>query len=394
MKLISVVGARPQFVKLGPISRAASCHNADASCSEGVEHVVVHTGQHYDVQMSKAFFDQMSLPAPYVNLEVGSGPHGEQTGRMLERLERVFLDEQPDAVIVYGDTNSTVAAALAAAKLMIPVAHVEAGLRSHRKAMPEEVNRVLTDHVSSFLLCPTTSSADNLRSEGLGEPRFEGDLAPLGLLDCPWIPAIDHPWLVNVGDVMKDALLHEVRNAQANSSILTDLGLGDRDFAVATVHRAENTDEPARLRSILDALGRIAAEDLPVVFPVHPRTRRALQRASLRIPGSMVCMDAVPYWDMLQLLSRAVLALTDSGGLQKEAFMLGVPCVTLRDETEWVELAGMGWNVVAGTSAERIVRSCRTLLTNRPSRPSSQPYGDGQAAVRIIQTLMSWRRNV
>lgn len=370
MKITSVVGARPQFVKLGPMCRA---FEADG---EGLTHRIIHTGQHYDAAMSDAFFEDLLLPAPDVNLGVGSGPHGAQTGEMLARLEEAFLEQRPDLVLVYGDTNSTLAAALAAAKLHVPVAHVEAGLRSFRKDMPEEVNRVLADHVSALLFCPTAQAAENLAKEGVA-------------LDVPVRNAsADTPAVLEVGDVMKDAIEQNVRRAAERPHVASRLGIGS-GYAVATVHRAENTDDPTRLHDIFRAFGDVA-RDLPVVAPLHPRTRHALSASNVcAFSPDVNLVDPLSYLDMLQLVSQARLVLTDSGGLQKEAYLLGVPCVTLRDETEWVELVEAGWNRLAGADRERIVSAARSALETGRRRAASL-YGDGHAAERIVAACVAW----
>jgi UDP-GlcNAc3NAcA epimerase len=377
MQITSVVGARPQFVKLGPMCRAFDA----LSVGRRVTHRVVHTGQHYDDAMSDAFFRDLEIPTPDVNLGIGSGSHGTQTGQMLARLEEVFLRERADLVLVYGDTNSTLAAALAAAKLHIPVAHVEAGLRSFRKDMPEEVNRVLADHVSTLLFCPTDAAVANLRREGIVS---RSDAASA---------MIDAPVVFQVGDVMKDAVDQNVRRAIARPNVAAKLGIDGADYVVATVHRAENTDNPARLRSIAAAFGDVA-RDVPVVVPLHPRTRHALATAGIETRSAGVhWVEPLSYLDMLQLVSGSKLVLTDSGGLQKEAYLLGIPCVTLRDETEWVELVETGWNRLAGADRERIVVAARDSLASPPSAGTGSLYGSGHAAERIAAACSEWCRH-
>lgn len=323
MKIATVIGARPQFIKAWPLSRALRA----AGCTEHI----IHTGQHYDYRMSEVFFQELDIPRPDVNLEVGSGSHGRQTGLMLERIEQAFLARKPDWVLVYGDTNSTLAAAVAAAKLHLPIAHVEAGLRSFNRLMPEEVNRVLTDHVSTLLLCPTRTAVDNLAREGITTGVHQ------------------------VGDVMLDALCAARDLARTRSGVLTTLGLVPKSYLVATVHRAENTDDPARLRALL---GTLAELDLPVVLPLHPRTRGILEKT---MPDLLIAartrirlVDPLGYLDMVALTAQSRTVLTDSGGLQKEAHWLGVPCITLREETEWVETVQAGANFLVGTSPARI----------------------------------------
>jgi UDP-GlcNAc3NAcA epimerase len=350
MKVVTVVGARPQFVKAAPVSRILR---------EKHNEVLVHTGQHYDYGMSQVFFDELGLPEPDVNLGVGSGSHGRQTGEMLVGLEKVLQSERPDRVLVYGDTNSTLAGALAAVKLRVPVAHVEAGLRSFNRTMPEEHNRVLADHCSDLLFCPTQTAVDNLRHEGIAQGVHL------------------------VGDVMVDAALQHGAVARQSSTLLEDLGLAGQEFALATIHRPYNTDDPARLEQILAAL---AALDLPVVFPVHARTRDHL--AQMGNPQSKIrnlrSMDPLGYLDMLALEQAASLILTDSGGVQKEAYFFGVPCVTLRPETEWVETVAAGWNRLAWGDTTGILKAARGPW---PSKPPHPIFGDGHAAERIVAIL-------
>jgi UDP-N-acetylglucosamine 2-epimerase len=349
MKLVSIVGARPQFIKASPLCRALRQRHRE---------VLVHTGQHYDAGMSDVFFEELGIPDPDYHLGIGSGPHGSQTGAMLAALETVLDKESPDAVVVYGDTNSTLAAALAAAKLDIPVAHVEAGLRSFKRAMPEEINRVVTDHLSTWLFTPSSVGADHLRREG--------------------ITAGVHV----VGDIMVDAMeLHRER-AEGRSGVLARFAVAPGEYYAATVHRAENTDDPQRLRGILAALGRL---DLPVLLPLHPRTRKRVDELGLDIADNVRVLEPLGYLDMIVVLARARCLLTDSGGMQKEAYYLGVPCVTMRDETEWVETVEVGWNVLAGADTERIVTAVRTQSGQRPPRPTL--YGDGRTADRIVDIL-------
>nr|BAL55169.1 UDP-N-acetylglucosamine 2-epimerase [uncultured Acetothermia bacterium]BAL60210.1 UDP-N-acetylglucosamine-2-epimerase [Candidatus Acetothermum autotrophicum] len=358
MKLLDIVGARPQFIKVGPILRAIEKHNREhPQCS--IQEILVHTGQHYDYMMSRVFFDELGLKAPDYHLGVGSGTHAYQTGEMLKRIEDVLLKEKPDLVMVYGDTNSTLAGALAAAKLHIPVAHVEAGLRSFNKKMPEEINRVLTDHVSNLLFCPTETAVKNLAREGITQGVHL------------------------VGDVMYDSVIYNAQLAEKRSQILEQLHLQPKSYALATIHRAENTDDPQRLRSIFQALEAIAADGLPVIVPLHPRTRKQLESVRLS-PKNLQLIEPVSYLEMLLLEKYAKIILTDSGGVQKEAFFFQVPCVTLREETEWVETVEAGWNVLAGWQYERIVHAVRTA---RSPSESAAPYGDGHAAEKIVKSI-------
>ena len=376
MKFLTVVGARPQFIKAAVVSRAVRSRIA-ASTDGSLHEVLVHTGQHYDASMSQVFFDELDIPKPDHHLGVGSGSHGAQTGAMLERLESVMMQEKPDVVLVYGDTNSTLAGALAASKLHIPVAHVEAGLRSFNRRMPEELNRVMTDHLSTLLFCPTQTAIDNLRVEGLPHARR---------------PEVK---VVRTGDVMFDAALFY--GARADGRVLPSGfdGLHGKDFILATIHRAENTDDPAALGRLLEALERIGEGQMPVVWPVHPRTRHLMERhEALRGMCSRArhlrMVDPLGYLDMVVAERRARLVLTDSGGVQKEAFFHGKPCVTMRTETEWIELVDAGWNVIAGTDPEAIMTAVEKMLSTRLD-PAKQPplYGDGHAGEAILDKLIS-----
>lgn len=352
MKVISIVGARPQFIKAAMLSRALR-----PRCRE----ILLHTGQHYDENMSRVFFDELELPEPDIYLGVGSGGHAEQTGRMMMGIEQVLLKERPDWVVVYGDTNSTLAGALAAAKLQIKVAHVEAGLRSYQRAMPEEINRVLCDHVSDALFCPTQHALNNLAQEGIYKGVFV------------------------VGDVMADALFSFIQLAPRKvNNPLAALGLKPRSYALVTVHRAANTDDVNRLTAILDGLNRL---EMPVVFPVHPRTRKVIDTLNLKVGGGVHLVDPVGYLEMLLLESNADCILTDSGGMQKEAYWLGVRCITLRDETEWVETVALGWNKLVGADSAAIVDAVRNW---RPSGERQPVYGDGRTAEKIAEILLNF----
>lgn len=348
MKIVTIVGARPQFIKAAAFSRAARARHTE---------ILVHTGQHYDASMSDVFFEELGLPQPDHHLGVGSGSHGWQTGQMLERIEAVITRERPDRVVIYGDTNSTLAGALAAAKLGVPVAHVEAGLRSFVRDMPEEINRVVADRISMYLFAPTQTAVDNLAREGITTG------------------------VTLTGDIMYDALLQHAETASKTSRVLRELALEPKHYALATVHRAANTDDPARLAEIFDALALLRE---PVIVPMHPRTRAALMGTDIEVEPPVRIIEPVGYLDMLELQRNARIVLTDSGGVQKEAYLLAVPCVTLRDETEWIETLAGGWNVLAGTNAERI------LAAARRSPPTGQPpavFGDGKAAERMVSAL-------
>jgi len=360
MTITTIVGARPQFVKAAMVSRAL--------CSCGVHEVMIHTGQHYDENMSDVFFRNLEIPSPQINLGIGSGTHGEHTGRMLLAIEGALIESRPKMVIVYGDTNSTLAGALAAVKLHIPVAHVEAGLRSFDRRMPEEINRILTDHASDWLFAPTTTAVANLRAEGIAE----------GKVFC-------------VGDVMYDAALYYGAKAERESSILADLELQPRQFVLATIHRAENTDDSRRLESVFLGLAS-AAKDAPVVLPLHPRTEAALTSRGIftRVAKSIRVIPPLGYLDMMMLEKNARLVVTDSGGVQKEAFFYQVPCITVRSQTEWTELVELGWNqLVPPASSRHIARAVRSALDWTP--PSClNPFGDGTSASQITKALCGW----
>ncbi|MBU0698530.1 MAG: UDP-N-acetylglucosamine 2-epimerase (non-hydrolyzing) [Proteobacteria bacterium] len=372
MKLLTILGARPQFIKAAPVCKALR--------AAGHHEFLVHTGQHYDDNMSAVFFREMQIPEPDCHLGIGSGSHGYQTGQMLMRIEDVLIKEKPDLVLVYGDTNSTLSGALAAAKLQIPLAHVEAGLRSFNRQMPEEHNRVLTDHCADLLFCPTETAVENLRKEGFSTIVNNGRL----IKECSSSleGAYSSPIVVNVGDTMYDAVLQFSEIAKEKSQILQNLDLKPRQYLLATVHRSYNTDDEANLRSILIAFMELSET---VVFPVHPRTRAKLDALDLKAKSpNLKLIDPVGYLDMLVLEQNARLILTDSGGMQKEAYFFKVPCITLRPETEWVETVAAGWNVLAGAVKNKITGTVEQL---KP--PERQPayYGDGKAAEKIAQWL-------
>lgn len=359
LKVLTIVGARPQFVKAATVSRAIREIG-------GLTEVLVHTGQHYDANMSDVFFQELGIPTPAHHLGIGSGRHGAQTGRMLEAIEGVILSESPDWVLVYGDTNSTIAGALAAAKLHVPVAHVEAGLRSFNRRMPEEINRVLTDHVSDLLLAPTVTAVNHLRSEGVDSSKVH-----------------------LTGDVMYDAALYFRERALSDSQAHARFGVSEGNYVLATVHRAENTDDPQRLVSIVQALGDISAR-LPVIWPVHPRTRAAMSQCGVSLPSDVHLVDPVGYLDMVMLEAGARLIVTDSGGVQKEAFFFKVPCVTLRDQTEWTELIDCGWNRLLPPVDSDFIRTglLQALDEGKPSLWPDTLYGTGRAAHTVVQCLL------
>jgi len=360
MKIATVLGARPQFIKAAPVSRAFQTYCADHP-NRPVKEIIIHTGQHYDDEMSAVFFREMSIPEPHYHLGVTSGSHGWQTGHMMMRIENVLLHEKPDGVLVYGDTNSTLAGALAAAKLNIPLSHVEAGLRSFNRRMPEEINRVVVDHVSALLFCPSQAAIDNLNKEGI----YHG--------------------VHLIGDVMADALSLFSELADSCSDIRERLSLAKGAYLLATVHRAENTDDPERLAGILSAFSRV---DEHIVLPLHPRTKKVIDSLGLTVPKQVRVIKPVGYLDMIALEKAARMILTDSGGIQKEAYWLGIPCVTLRDETEWVETIESGWNQLVGAKEDKIVRAIQFF-----ERPGSRAglYGDGRAAERIVDLCIESR---
>ncbi len=356
-KIVTIVGARPQFIKAAAVSREILKHPGE------IEEVMIHTGQHYDPNMSQVFFDELEIPAPKYNLEVSGGSHGAMTGRMLEGIEKILLEEKPDWVLIYGDTNSTLAGALAASKLHIPVAHIEAGLRSFNMRMPEEINRILSDRVSTLLLCPTDAAVENLAREGV----VDG--------------------VRNVGDVMYDVAVYYRERARNESRVLQALGLEEKGFVLTTCHRAENTDSQERLTEILSALSTIA-ESLPVVLPLHPRTRKLV--ADYGLEGclqNLTVVEPLPFLDMVALEQAAKVVLTDSGGVQKEAFFYQVPCITMRDETEWVETVELGWNQLVGASCEKIMTAFNGIA-NGCADDQSAPYGSGFASRIILEELL------
>jgi len=353
-KIVTIVGARPQFVKAAVLSRLIEREHSDS-----FQEVLVHTGQHYDKNMSDVFFSEMEIPLPQINLEIGSGTHGAMTGRMLEAVEKVLMAEKPDYVLVYGDTNSTLAGALAASKMHIPVVHVEAGLRSFNKLMPEEQNRILTDHISSLLLCPTGTAVKNLEAEGINKGVHQ------------------------VGDVMLDAsLFYRDKSHDTPSALPPEIRNMDSFFLI-TLHRAENTDDPARLKTIVEAMNSMT--DRAGVFPLHPRTKKMLETHNLSFSPHIKIIEPVGFLDMIRLESECDFILTDSGGVQKEAYFFKKPCITLRDQTEWVETVDAGWNTIVGADEEKILNA----VSRVNSIPSDYPalYGDGRTGNRILKLL-------
>ena len=360
MKIITIVGARPQFIKAAAVSRAVGAHNAEYQSSQ-INEIIVHTGQHYDHNMSGVFFEELGIPEPNFDLGVNSISHGAMTGQMLEKIEKILFAEKPDTVVVYGDTNSTLAGALAAVKLHIPVAHVEAGLRSFNLAMPEEINRIVADRLSYLLLCPTETAVNNLLAESITERVF------------------------NVGDVMYDVSLF-FREKAAALHTLEKWKVSEKQYALCTIHRAENTDDKNRLKNIFAALQEITAE-VPIVLPLHPRTRKMMSYHGLNqmLEGLQV-IEPISYLEMIRLEMSAKAILTDSGGIQKEAFFYQVPCLTLREETEWIETVELGWNTLCGAEQEALLSSWQALI-GQQARGAAAPYGKGEASENIISLL-------
>ncbi|EDL64358.1 non-hydrolyzing UDP-N-acetylglucosamine 2-epimerase [Bacillus sp. SG-1] len=349
MKIITVIGARPQFIKAAPVSRVLREH---------VQELIIHTGQHYDANMSDIFFEELNIPKPDYQLAIGSGSHGKQTGEMLAGIEEIFLKEDPDYVLVYGDTNSTLAGSLAASKLHIPIIHIEAGLRSFNKKMPEEVNRILTDHISEFLFCPTDTAVENLKNENITKNVF------------------------NIGDVMYDAVLYNQGLAKEKSQILNTHDLLDKDYHLITIHRAENTDDPDRIKNILEALNEI---DTLKLWPIHPRTKNVLSNMGYDLDKvhNLKVIEPVGYLDMLTLESKAKKIITDSGGVQKEAYFMRVPCVTVREQTEWVETLQFDANILTGTDKAKILEA----VEKEGTPEYLNVFGDGHAAEKILNII-------
>ena len=364
MNILTVIGARPQFIKAAIVSTAIENFNLKVQdASEKIQEIIVHTGQHYDEMMSSIFFKELSLPSPHYNLNIGSSRHGQQTGEMLIRLEPIMLTEKPDWVMVYGDTNSTLAGALTAAKLHFPIVHVEAGLRSFNRKMPEEINRLMTDHLAHVLFCPSQESVDNLSKEGIVKGVY-----------C-------------VGDVMYDSIKVYSKLSGQKSTILKRLGIKTKAYGLSTIHRAENTDDPTRLHSILSALDNIAANEMPIIMPLHPRTQKKLKEIDF-VPTRIHIIEPVSYLDMLCLMQQANILFTDSGGMQKEAYWLKVPCVTLRDETEWKELVQAGCNITAGTQSADIYAAYHQLI-GKTQFKNRDIYGTGKAGSEIVNVLVN-----
>lgn len=350
MKIITVIGARPQFIKAAAVSNKLRKKNKE---------ILIHTGQHYDENMSKIFFEELNIPYPEYNLSVGSGGHGRQTGEMLIKLEDIYHKEKPDMVLVYGDTNSTLAGTLTASKMLIPVVHIEAGLRSFNKAMPEEQNRIITDHLSELLFAPTATAVKNLKNEGILKNVY------------------------NVGDVMFDAVLHFEEVARKKSRIIQALNIDDKEFLLTTIHRAENTNDISRLRNIIEALNEAGTT---VILPLHPRTKKYMQDYGLKFNHNIKVIEPIGYLDMLLLERNCIKIVTDSGGVQKEAFFMHKPCVTMRDETEWIETVENDWNRIVGTDKEKILKA---IVEFKPRMPQRNIFGNGKASDRICEIIES-----
>ncbi|WP_186279987.1 non-hydrolyzing UDP-N-acetylglucosamine 2-epimerase [Fluviicola chungangensis] len=353
LKIVTILGARPQFIKAAAVSSLFSRY---------FDEILVHTGQHYDANMSDVFFEELNIPNPKYHLNIGSGSHGAMTGAMLTEIEKVLEIEKPDFVLVYGDTNSTIAGSLAASKLLIPVIHVEAGLRSFNKAMPEEQNRILTDHISDLLFVPTQTAADHLKNEGITKGVHL------------------------VGDVMYDGILHFTKIAQEKSNILEELNLNAGEFLLCTIHRAENTNSLERLTAIVSGLN--ACKEL-VVLPLHPRTLKYITDYGLKLADTIRVIEPVGYLDMVRLESTAKKIVTDSGGIQKEAFFLGIPCITMRDETEWVETVHNGWNILVGANEAKIVDAIRSF---NPTSERKTYFGEGNASQLMVDPILNYKK--
>jgi UDP-GlcNAc3NAcA epimerase len=378
IKIANIVGARPQFIKYYPLSKALEQYNL-ASINP-IQDILIHTGQHYDYMMSKIFFDELGLKEPNYHLGVGSASQGKQTGLILSQVEDVLQSEEPDFVIVYGDTNSTIGGALAAVKLHIPVIHIEAGLRSLNKRMPEEINRLITDHISTLLLCPSKSAVDNLRREGFQNIVNNGELILLNNnlqeLNYNLSSSKDHATVVNIGDIMYDVLLSTINISENPEAILKDYNLAPNGYYVLTLHRAGNSDDPEQLGKVIDFINKVSHEH-EVIFPIHPRTKKNYLKSKKKFSKMIKIVEPVSYVTMIHLLKNSALLLTDSGGLQKEAYWLKLPCITLRDETEWPETIDSGWNVFFKEYAG----------SHFPKSQDNQAYGDGRAATRILMLI-------
>ena len=360
MKICTVIGARPQFVK----AAALSSKIIELKNKYDIEEVIIHTGQHYDALMSEIFFNQLNIPREKYNINVGSASHAVQTAKMLEKIEKIIISEKPDIVLTYGDTNSTLAGVLTASKLHIKTAHIEAGMRSFNRQMPEEINRVVTDHLSDLNFCSTQSAVENLKHEGRGKTAYL------------------------TGDVMYDCALKFTNTAEKNSNPLKEFALEKSSYILMTCHRAENTDTPQNLKEIIQGVNRIA-EIIPVLYPIHPRTAKMMKEFNLTFSEKIKIVPPVSYFDMLILEKNAAIVLTDSGGVQKEAFFFSIPCVTMRNETEWTETVDEGMNILTGASTTKIFDAVNKFLSTPIIKTQLHPYGDGHASEKIIDIIMA-----
>lgn len=369
MKICTIIGARPQFIKAAVVSaKIVEYNNSTLKTRHSkLEEVIIHTGQHYDREMSEIFFQELGIPREKYNLQVGSGSHGQQTGRMIEAIEKVLDNEKPDWTLVYGDTNSTLAGALAAVKLHIPVAHIEAGMRSFNREMPEEINRVVADHVCELNFCSTKTAVENLKKEGLEHTAHL------------------------TGDVMYDCSLKFAEVAKKYCNPLKKFNLKTNDYILITCHRAENTDDKSRLSQIIEAVNKIS-DEIPILYPVHPRTKGFLKKHKLSFSENIKIVPPVSYLEMLILEKNARIILTDSGGVQKEAFFYNVPCVTMRNETEWVETVELGWNVISGADQKKILSSVANFTKHPPKPTKVKPYGNGDATDKIVNYLSNTKQ--
>ncbi|MDL1957537.1 MAG: UDP-N-acetylglucosamine 2-epimerase (non-hydrolyzing) [Candidatus Desulfofervidus auxilii] len=382
LKIASIVGARPQFIKIAPLIHTIQNYN-------NIDHLIIHTGQHYDYEMSQVFFEELELKTPNYHLGVGSENHGYQTGEMLKRIEEILISEKPHVVIVYGDTNSTLAGALAAVKLHIPVAHIEAGLRSFNKKMPEEINRILTDHCSDILFCPTKNAVNNLYKEGFTNIINNGELINETFINN-YSLSINHlPIVINVGDIMYESVLLYFKLAEKKSNILKKLGLINKKYYLITLHRAENTENTFRFKNIWEALNIIAQMGTKIIFPIHPRTSKLINSLHLKAHSNLILIKPVSYLDMLMLEANAQKILTDSGGVQKEAFFFKIPCITLREETEWIETITSGWNILVGADIQKIIKAANSFYGC--FNKSLHFYGDAQTSKKIIYILLKFK---
>ncbi len=379
MKIANIVGARPQFIKYFPISMAINEY--DSVYGNVIEDVLIHTGQHYDYEMSKLFFDEFGIKEPDYHLDVGSGTHGKQTGQIIERVEKVLVKENPNVVILFGDTNTTLGGAISASKLHIPVAHVEAGLRSFNKYMPEEINRILVDHTSTFLLCPSKTAITNLKNEGFDYIANHGNLISDYLRSKDFSDQCSNtdknkPIVVNVGDVMFDLLIYAMKVAERKSEILNKLKLKSKEYFLLTLHRAENTDNPEKLAKVTKFVNEISKKKT-VIFPMHPRTKQVCENSFVKFAENVGIIPPVGYFDIIKIMNNSLLIMTDSGGIQKEAYWLKIPCITLRGETEWTETIESGWNVLY----ENYNNEHKHLNVD------GKYYGDGKASENVLSVL-------